>query len=113
MSNLIRGTTPTLTFRCTSEIDLSTLTEIWFTIAQKSTGTEITYKLSDNQLVIDAEEKTISCSLTQEDTLMFNPNKLEIQIRCIDTDNKSYASDVFVEEMGRIIKGGVISGTNN
>lgn len=108
MNNLIRGTTPNVSFKNTSDLDLSTLKEIWFTFAQKSTGVSITYSLSKNEVAVDPEANTISVSMSQKDTLAFNPDTVEIQIRCLDSNEQAYASDVFTEKLARVIKGGVI-----
>lgn len=111
MSDLIRGTTPNLVYTCTSEdMDLSTLVEIWFTVKQTLSGAEVTYKLSEEQLLIDVEKKTISANMSQEDTLMFKPDTVEVQIRALGDDDRAYATDIFTVNMKRIIKSGVIQG---
>ena len=52
MSKIIRGTTPSITFHITSDIDLTKLTEIWFTVADGQTTAERTFKLSENEIAV-------------------------------------------------------------
>lgn len=109
MNNLIRGTTPTLVYTCTSEdMDLESLVEIWFIIKQRSSGPEITYTLSSNGLVVDTEHRTISIKMSQTDTLQFRPDEVEIQLRALDNKGLAYATDIFTVNIGKILKGGVI-----
>ena len=108
MSRLIRGTTPTITFEVTSEMDLTKLTEIWFTLQDSMTSEDKTYKLSDNNVVVDSENMTISVQLTQDDTLEFKSN-ICVQIRALDEDGLAYASPVLDVALSDILKGGVIS----
>lgn len=106
--NLIRGTTPTITFEITSEIDLTTLTEIWFTVADSKTTAEVTKKLSENQVSVDNEEKTITAHFSQEDTLSFKSKTVDIQIRAITDEDAAVATDIMSVELSQVLKGGVI-----
>ena len=108
MSGIIRGTTPTITFEITSEIDLTTLTEIWFTVADSKTTTEITKKLSENQVSVDNEVKTITAHFSQEDTLAFRSKTVDIQIRAITDEDVAVATDILSVELSQVLKGGVI-----
>lgn len=109
MADLIRGTTPKLVFTSSNDLDLTILREIWFTIQQRSSGVELTYTLSDDKVKVNDETKTIMVHMSQEETLSFNPEFVEIQIRAVDGSGESYATDVFKVHMDRILKGGVIS----
>ena len=53
MSEIIRGTTPTITYKITSQVDLTTLSEIWLTVADKLTTAMKTYKLSKNEVNLE------------------------------------------------------------
>lgn len=109
MAEIIRGTTPKLIFTSTDEFDLSSLVEIWFTLKQNSSGMEITHTLSDGNVEVDSEAKTITMSLTQEETLKFDSTKAEVQIRVLDNSDLSYSTDIFTINLGRILKDGVIN----
>ena len=108
MSEIIRGTTPTITYKITSAVDLTTLSEIWLTVADKLTTAKKTYKLSDNEITVDNEAKTISAVMSQVDTLLFKSPTVQIQIRAKDTSDKSYATDISDVPLATILEGGVI-----
>lgn len=108
MSEIIRGTTPTITYQITSDVDLTTLTEIWLTVADKLTTAKRTYKLSENEVSVDNEEKTISAVMSQEDTLLFKSQTIQVQIRAKDNNDKSYATDISDVPLATILEGGVI-----
>ena len=108
MSELARGTTPTITYKITSQVDLTTLTEIWLTVADQLTTAKRTYKLSKNEIVVDNEAKTIEANMTQEDTLMFKSKYVLIQIRAVDTGNLAYVTKISNVELEQILEGGVI-----
>lgn len=104
---MIRYTTPTLTFKITSEFDFSKISEVWFTIA--NFDTEETFKYSAEEVAIDEDEKTISVMLSQEDTSAFEDGEVEVQLRVLDENNLAYATDIFEVEMKRVLKDGVIT----
>ena len=108
MSEIIRGTTPTITYKITSDVDLTTLSEIWLTVADKLTTAKKTYKLSKNEVTVDNEAKTISAAMSQEDTLLFKSQMVQVQIRAKDTSDKSYATDISDVPLEKILEGGVI-----
>ena len=108
MSEIIRGTTPTITYKITSQVDLTTLSEIWLTVADKLTTAKKTYKLSDNEVTVDNEAKTISAVMSQADTLLFKSQTVQVQIRAKDTSDKSYATDISDVPLATILEGGVI-----
>lgn len=99
---LFRGTTPTLKF--TLPIEVSTIEEAWITLAQNNREV-LTKTLTE----CNASEKTITVTLTQEETLLLAFNaKTEIQIRVKTGDGKALASKIFSESTQRILKDGVI-----
>ena len=108
MSEIIRGTTPTITYKITSDVDLTTLSEIWLTVADKLTTAKKTYKLSQNEVTVDNEAKTISAVMSQADTLLFKSQMVQVQIRAKDTSDKSYATDISDVPLEKILEGGVI-----
>ena len=73
---MIRATTPTHIFTIDSNIDLSTAMNIRLTYAQN--GAIVLDKNKNDLLIVD---KTMTYSLSQEDTLLFKTNvPVEIQI---------------------------------
>ena len=105
MNTIVRGTTPSISFKITSDIDLSKLTEIWFTIKDEKAGIERTFKLSDNEVAVDNVEKTLTVTLSQEDTLSFRSRMIQIQIRAKDDGNLSYATQIMDVALADVLKG--------
>lgn len=102
---MYRGTTPTLTFRIKDEnIDFDKFEQIWITI--KGRNNEITKDI--DSVEIDAENRTLSIELTQEETLSFNTIDVQVQMRVLDTDGRAFASRIFNTRMNALLKGGVI-----
>ena len=109
MSTIIRGTTPTLTFNVKNEqMDLTNVAEVWITFKTKAgvKPKEKTYDIND--VTIDAVEKTITLSLSQEDTLYFADEKMLVQVRLRMSDDMAYASAIIETSIGQILKDGVI-----
>lgn len=104
---MFRGTTPTLTFRINTELDLSTITDIYITIKAKHGDKVREYEMSDVE--INTDEKKIYLPLTQEDTLYFNGGKtVMIQIRIKDENENAYTSDIKEAVFDQILKDGEI-----
>lgn len=106
--SIIRGTTPTLTFRIRSNIDLSEVAELWITF-RTMPGTrqrEKTFTLED--VSIDPDAKLVILTLSQEDTLSFGETMTQIQMRLRTNDDMAYASKIIETCIGRILKDGVI-----
>lgn len=105
---IIRGTTPTLTFRIQSNLDLTEIAELWITFRTMpgARQKEKTFDLED--VSIDAEAKLVILTLTQEDTLAFGENMTQIQMRLRMNDGMAYASGIIETCIGRILKDGVI-----
>ena len=104
-----RGTTPKLIFTVNSEIDLEQIEEIWITtqIIQKNAARkERTYTKSACE--INYSLRTIECMLTQKDTLDMNDNLCYIQLRIKMNDGTAYASEIYEEQVGKVLNGGVI-----
>ena len=106
---MYRGTTPNITIKINSDLDLSTMTQIWVTF--KNASAEITYDIDDIEL--NVAEKTIALAMSQEDTLSFKSdinqaNKVEVQVRFLDDNGMAYASNISTVTLFRILKEGVI-----
>ena len=105
---ILQGTTPTLTFKVKNDIDLNTITVLWIYITQQNKE-KVLKELSD--VTIDNENKTISVTLTQQDTLACKAQvETILQIRALA------GADTALETKGTKItilpayKGGVIGG---
>ena len=107
---IIRGTTPLITANVRSSIDLSAVSEVWAYIYQQG-RVIIDKKLSDNQVVIDTDYKTITVQLTQEDTLALRANTGAIfQMRLImgNTAHTALATNGFNVMVREVYKDGII-----
>lgn len=102
---LIRGTTPTIIIDVKSDIDLSQVVAIWVYISQQN-KVKVDKELSD--VIIDVQEKTITLTLSQEDTLNLREGDALFQIRLLLANNTALAtiaSRVIIKE---VYKQGVI-----
>lgn len=109
MSTIIRGTTPTITFNVKNEqMDLTQIAEVWITFKTKP-GVKLIEKTYDiDDVTIDNEEKTITLSLSQEDTLEFANAQMLVQVRLRMSDDMAFASAILETSIGQILKDGVI-----
>ena len=105
---IIRGTTPTLTFRVKSNLDLSEIAALWITFRTMpgARQREKTFTLEDVSL--DPDENLVVLELSQEDTLSFGEQMTQIQMRLRMNDDMAYASGIIETCIGRILKEGVI-----
>ena len=100
---LIRGTTPTHTFKL--PFDTAIVQSAAVLYAQ------------DDVVVLVKEAKDcamqgneISVTLTQEDTLLFDCHaKAQIQIRVLTTDGQALASDIRIVRVGKCLSNEVLS----
>lgn len=106
--SIIRGTTPTVTFKIISSLDLTEIAELWITFQKKigATVRERTFTLDD--VAIDLDEQTVTMVLTQEDTLSFAENTINVQLRVRMNDGNAYASSILETTVEKILKDGVI-----
>ena len=103
-NNIVRGTTPILTF--TLPFDTANIAKAYITIAQ------------NDEIVIDKEvgdtgctysDKTITLHLTQEETLkLADCSGIEMQIRLRTTNGEVLASQIIKAFVEEILKDGVI-----
>lgn len=103
---MYRGTTPTITFNINTDLDLNEIAECWITFKAHIGVKEKTFDKTD--LIIDAENNTITVAMTQEETLYFDRGKVFVQIRLRMNDDLAYASDVKEMSMNGILKDGEI-----
>ena len=105
---MYRGTTPTLIFNLSknSDLDFDDLTEIWITLKLKTYSK--TWEMTE--CVLDNEEKTITITLTQEDTLkMPSTEHMKAQIRFLMNDGTALATNIVDVNINDILKEGVIT----
>lgn len=103
---IIRGTTPTLTFRVKSNLDLTEIAALWITFRTMpgARQREKTFTLTD----VSIEGNNVILALSQADTLSFGENLTQIQMRLRMNDGMAYASGIIETCIGRILKEGVI-----
>ena len=100
---MYRGTTPTLVFTVTPELDLSALAEAWLTIRQAEV--EITHSLPD----LVPTEGGFSVTLTQAETLGLSASaSYRVQLRALTGAGQAMASNILSLPVGGILKCGVI-----
>lgn len=101
---MYRGTTPTLVFKLDTELDLTTLTQVWVTIQNG----DVQYTYDITRVTIDNEEKTIAVSLTQEETLALKRVVSNVQLRMLTSADKALATNIVQININNVLKGGVI-----
>lgn len=100
---MYRGTTPTLVFTVTPELDLSALAEAWLTIRQAEV--EITHSLPD----LVPTDGGFSVTLTQAETLGLSSSaSCRVQLRALTGAGQAMASNILSLPVGGILKCGVI-----
>lgn len=95
-----RGSTPTNTF----DVDLDLRNATVF-ISYEQDGVVVVEKTNAD---LDIGETQIALTLTQEETLLFHPGKVFIQIRYVFPNGAADASEIIQTTFERIIKDGVI-----
>jgi hypothetical protein len=86
---MIRATTPTLTFQLPFDV-LEFCDKILITLAQDN---ENIFDKTENDVEINGKE--IKLSLTQEETLKFNPNGMvSVQVRVLSKGGEALASNI-------------------
>ena len=110
---IVRGTTTHHTFLL-PEFG-GTIQKVYVTYSQKNT--EIITKEYTNSDIISREDgNQLVVSLSQTDTLSFSycgiPSKdaISIQLRVLTNDEEAYSSNIIIEQVGKSLKEGVISG---
>lgn len=98
----IRGTTPTITFNLPFDVSEIRNCEVYFA---QNDELLVTKEIEDCVL----EDRTLSVTLSQEDTLAFDDDaKLEMQIRFVFTNGTVDATQIVKGKIGRILKDGEI-----
>ena len=102
---MTQGTTPTLVFEL--DIEPGTLVSLYLTVRQ-GYGREVTRR--EDSITADNDAKTLTVTLTQEETLKFEEGgNVEIQLRAVTTTGAALASNIVALPVERILLGGVIT----
>lgn len=110
---MYRGTTPTLTFKVNTSLDLTKASQIWVTLRSVPPTVMLPHNENDeitldiNRVSFDGDGNVL-VDLTQEETLHFKQGKIEAQLRVV-IDDKAYASAVANFNAYNLLKDGVIS----
>lgn len=75
--NIKRGSTPTITMNIPENIDLTRVTDMWFSISQSGSTSEPLIKRDMFTCNVDAENHKVWVLLTQEETLRLMPTARE------------------------------------
>lgn len=102
---ITRGTTPSIKYKF-NVVDVSNIAVAYMTITQQAMRIE--YDLT--QAVVDAEDNSLTWSLTQEDTLQIFAQSPGVNIQCRYrlADGTAGASRIMNVPTGTILKDGVI-----
>ena len=98
---MIRGTTPTLEF--TFPFNVNTLSTCYITFQQDG-KTVLEKNLNDGKV----DGKKFTLNLTQEDTLKFKVDYIEMQIRGKTANGEAIASNIMQAHAEKILKDGVV-----
>ena len=103
---MYRGTTPGLEINV-GDIDLTKVTELWLTLSQH--GTVVINKTLEE---VDIDGSTVSCTLTQEETLSLKAHSSTlVQMRFLMDDGQAMATPIVKVPVEAILKDGVIGET--
>ena len=99
---IIRGTTPTIEYEL--PFDTSVLSEVFVTISQS--GNVIIEKEIGDCVLTDC---LLTVKLSQDETLSLSASRIaEIQVRMKTVDGDVLASDIYTDDVYKILKDGVI-----
>lgn len=88
--DIIRGTTPTITFKVKNNVDLTNVTQVWVYLTQQNKP-KVFKDISS--VTVDAQTKTITTHLSQSDTLELRAGvDCYFQIRVLFSDGQAPAS---------------------
>lgn len=103
---LIRGTTPTIEITVQTEIDLHQVAEVWIYISQQN-KVKVDKQLED--VTFDYENRVMSITLSQDNTLALKEGDALFQIRMLLMDGTALATLASKVTVKEVYKGGVIT----
>lgn len=102
---MTRGTTPSYIISFKEEIMFDSV-EIW-----SVTLKQIPYELNIDNPEVDPVEKTLTVTLTQEQTLGFRKGMAELQVRGVFADGTAFASDIGCVPICPVLDNRVLGGS--
>ena len=100
--DVVRGTTPTLEFKIPFETNA--IQNVYITFNQSNQNI---LEKTENDCIM--EGKTITCKLSQTDTLLFDERlNIDIQIRIKTITDEALASNIITESVRQVLKDGEI-----
>ena len=103
---MYRGTTPGLEINV-GDIDLTKVTELWLTLSQHGT-----VKINKTLDEVTIDGSTVTCTLTQEETLDLKAHASTlVQMRFLMDDGQAMATPIVKVPVEAILKDGVIGET--
>ena len=103
---LIRGTTPTIVITVQTEIDLHQVSEVWIYISQQN-KVRVDKQLED--VTFDYENRKMTVTLSQDDTLALKEGEALFQIRLLLVDGTALATLASKVDVKPVYKPGIIS----
>lgn len=100
---MYRGTTPTIQIKVKGCDDLRLYKSIYVTFKQMPS-----ILIEKTKEEIEVEADSVRVTLSQEDTLKFNPGTVMAQFRAVDDNGMAIASSIVTFPAERILKEGVI-----
>lgn len=100
---MTRGTTPTITLKLKTDMQMSEMKQIWVTL--RNLVFERTYQMDEIQIT---EDNSLIIQPSQEETLKFCSGDIDIQVRLLSPFDKAYASNIKSLSVKDILKEGVI-----
>jgi hypothetical protein len=109
---MYRGTTPTITLKINTDFDFDYIKQVWFTVAFMSNVDFMSKKVTKTieDVVLDNDKKTISITLSQEETLLFAPGNVSIQVRILTKNDEAFATPIKTAKFEQILEEGVMGG---
>ncbi len=105
MSDIFRGTTPTISV--TVNLDLTGYT-CYLAIGRRANHAQVVVDNTQMTITVDAGVSTLAYTLTQEQTLSLSEGDAQMQLRIIDGDT-ALASEWVSVSIGGILQDGVIT----
>ncbi len=85
---MTRGTTPTYVISFNEDLDFSKV-KLWSVSME-----QYPYEINIDDPVVDAENKTLTVTLTQAQTLGFRKGEAKLQVRGVFVDDTAFASNI-------------------
>lgn len=101
---MTRGTTPTITIKLKSDIDLTELKSVYVTFQQ---GQKLLTK-AKGESGVEVGANSVSIFLTQEETLFFSTGTADIQLRGLTEDDEAFATTICKVNVNRVLLSEVI-----